>query len=612
LIPDPEILKENTMTTKTLPARADIDVQFKWNLEGAFAQDDLWHAEAAEVVPMLKRVAAIQGKLGESAQTLLEALQLRDEIGKHVGRLFSYARMRRDEDNTVSQYQALEDKARALGTRAQEATSFFNPEMLAIGRATIETFTQEADGLKMYAHMFDDLFREHEHMLSEREEALLAGTSEVAAGPSLIFDMLTEADMTFGTVTDEEGQEVELSQGRYYRFIQSPDRRLRSEAFHKFLGTYHKFRNTIATCYATEVKKSIFYAKARKYSSALEASLSPDNIPVSVYEGLVGAVNDNLHLLHRYMRLRKRVLELDELHMYDLHVPLVPDADRVIPYDDAARTVADALAPMGSDYMAAVRQGFESRWTDVYETPNKSSGAYSWSVYGVHPFMLLNYQDTLNDVFTLAHEMGHSIHTYFAQRTQPYTYSDYTLFVAEVASTLNEALLSHHMLKSTDDRATRLAIVNYNLEQFRSTLYRQTMFAEFEKLAHERAEAGEALTADALSEIHYGLNVKYHGPDVTVDDEIAIEWARIPHFYRNFYVYKYSTGMAAAIALSRQILEEGEPAVKRYIRFLSGGSSDYSINLLKDAGVDMTSPSTVEQALKVFDERMDEMEKLLA
>jgi oligoendopeptidase F len=311
------------------------------------------------------------------------------------------------------------------------------------------------------------------------------------------------------------------------------------------------------------------------------------------------------------MKLRKRVLGLDELHMYDLHVPLVQEADSTIPYDSATKTVTEALSPMGPEYLATVRQGFESRWTDVYETPNKSSGAYSWSVYGVHPFMLLNYQETLNDVFTLAHEMGHSIHTYFSHNTQPFVYSDYTLFVAEVASTLNEELLSHHMLNSTDDRATRLAVVNYSLEQFRTTLYRQTMFAEFEKLAHERAEAGGALTAEALSEIHYDLNVQYHGPDVTIDNEIAIEWARIPHFYRNFYVYKYSTGMAAAIALSRQILDEGKPAVKRYIRFLGGGSSDYSINLLKRAGVDMTSPSTVESALQVFGERLDEMEKLL-
>ncbi len=426
------------MPTKTLPARADVDTKYKWNLEGAYAEDALWDAEHDEVGPMLERVAPLQGKLGESAQTLLEALQLRDEISRRVGRLFSYARMRRDEDNTISHYQAMDDKARSLSTRAQEATSFFNPEILAIGRDKIDAFMQEDDGLKIYAHMFNDLFREQEHMLSEREEALLAGAGEIAAGPTLIFEMLTEADLTYGTVTDTDGQEVELSHGRYQRFIQSPDRRLRSEAFHKFLGTYHNFRNTIATCYSTEVKKSIFYAKARKYGSALEAALSPDNIPVSVYEGLVGAVNDNLHLLHRYMKLRKRVLQVDELHMYDLYVPLVPDVENVIPYDQATHTVMESLAPMGRDYMAAVREGFDSRWTDVYETPNKSSGAYSWSVYGVHPFMLLNYQDTLNDMFTLAHEMGHSIHTYFAHQTQPYVYSDYTLFVAEVASTLNE------------------------------------------------------------------------------------------------------------------------------------------------------------------------------
>ncbi len=600
------------MSTGTLPARSEIETQYKWNLEGAYAEDALWDAEHEAVTPLLERIAAMQGKLGDSGQTLLKALQLRDDIGKAASRLFSYARMRRDEDNTVSHYQALEDKARALWTRAQEATSFFNPEILAIGRDKIETFIEETEGLTLYRHMFDDLFREQEHTLSEREETLLAGVGEIASGPTLIFDMLTDADLTYGTIRDESGQEVELTQGRYQRFIQSPDRRLRSESFHQFLGTYKKFRNTLATCYSTEVKKSLFFAKARKYGSALEASLSPDNIPVSVYEGLISAVHANLPLLHRYMKLRKRILGLDELHMYDLHVPLVPESDNNIPYLRATETVTAALAPMGGEYLEAVRQGFNSRWTDVYETPNKSSGAYSWAVYGVHPFMLLNYQDTLNDVFTLAHEMGHSIHTYFAHQTQPFVYADYTLFVAEVASTLNEELLNHHLLNSTDDRATRLAVVNHSLEQFRTTLYRQTMFAEFEKLAHERAESGGALTAESLSEIHYDLNVKYHGPDVTVDEDIAVEWARIPHFYRDFYVYKYSTGMAAAIALSRQILDEGEPAVKRYIGFLSGGSSNYSIDLLKGAGVDMTSPATVESALKVFGERLDEMEKLLA
>lgn len=599
------------MVPKTLPARADIELKYKWNLEGAYPEDTLWQAEHDEVTPLLERAEGLKGKLGESAQGLLEALQLRDEISKLVSRLCSYARMRRDEDNTVPHYQAMDDKARALWTMAQEVTSFYNPELLEIGRERIDAFCKDEDGLSLYSHMLDDLFREKEHMLSEREEALLAGAGEMAAGPSLIFDMLTEADLKFGTVTDEDGEEVELSHGRYYRFLLSPNRRVREEAFHKFLGAYHGFRNTIATCYATEVKKGIFYARAREYNSVLEAALSPDNIPVSVYEGLVEAVNKNLHLLHRYMRLRKRVLGLDELHMWDLHLPLVPEAENVIPYERATDMVADALARMGSDYMAAVREGFESRWTDVYETPNKSSGAYSWSVYGVHPFMLLNYQETLNDVFTLAHEMGHSIHTYFSHQTQPFVYSDYTLFVAEVASTLNEELLRHHLFNSTDDKAIRVAVVNHSLEQFRTTLFRQTMFAEFEKLAHERAERGEALTSEALSEIHYGLNTKYHGPDVVVDEDIAIEWARIPHFYRNYYVYKYSTGMAAAIALSEQILEEGEPAVRRYIKFLSGGSSKYSVDLLKDAGVDITSPSVVERALKSFEERIDEMEKLL-
>ena len=359
------------------------------------------------------------------------------------------------------------------------------------------------------------------------------------------------------------------------------------------------------------MKSDIFYARSRKYGSSLEAALFRDNIPVSVYENLISAVHERLPLLHRYMEMRKRALGLDELHMYDLHVPLVPEVDNSFPYERSTEMVFDAVAPLGNVYQGAVKEGFSSRWTDVYETQNKSSGAYSWGVYGVHPFMLLNHQDTLRDVFTLAHEMGHSIHTYYTFDNQPYVYANYTLFVAEVASTLNEELLTDYLLKSSDDRAVKLAVVNHSLEQFRTTLYRQTMFAEFEKIAHERAEAGEALTAEMLSAVHLDLNRKYHGDGVAVDEDVAIEWARIPHFYRSFYVYKYATGMSAAVALSQQILNEGQPAVDRYLNFLSRGSSTYSIDLLRDAGVDVSSPEPVKQALDRFEKRLDEMEELL-
>ena len=599
------------MTSKTIPTRADVAEEYKWNLESIFPQDSQWEDEFNQVSPLVDELKTFQGRLGESADALLSAFKLRDDIGHRLERLYAYARMRKDEDNTNSRYQAFEDRARVLWARVEEGSAFFNPELLEVGQERVGEFLAGNADLKLYEHLLDDLFREKEHLLSASEEALLAGVSEVASGPSQIFDMLNDADLTFGEIEDEEGSKVELSQGRYLRYILSPNRGVRRNAFLKFHEAYAGHRNTIASTYATQVKADIFYARARKYGSSLEASLFKDNIPVSVYENLIGAVHDKMHLLHRYMDLRKRTLGLDELHMYDLHVPLVPETDSSFPYDRATRLVEEAVAPLGERYQGAVKEGFTSRWTDVYETQNKSSGAYSWGVYGVHPMMLLNHQDTLRDVYTLAHEVGHSIHTYYTFKNQPYVYGNYTLFVAEVASTLNEELLSDYLLKSSDDREVQLAVVNHSLEQFRTTLYRQTMFAEFEKIAHERAEAGEALTADKLSEIHYDLNKLYHGAGVSVDEQIAIEWARIPHFYRSFYVYKYATGISAAVALARRILDEGQPAVDKYLQFLSRGSSMYSIDLLRDAGVDVSTPDPVNQALASFEKRLDQMEKLL-
>ncbi|HUP27261.1 MAG TPA: oligoendopeptidase F [Chloroflexia bacterium] len=600
------------MVTKTVQSREEVAPEFKWNLEAVYQDDAQWEKDLSGLVPLLDQASAARGRLGESAQTLLRAIEDRDRLYEQMERIFAYARMRRDEDTTNSHYLALEDRARAQLTRISETMSFFSPELLEVGEEKVHAFMDESAELKLYAHQFDELFREKEHMLSEAEEALLAAAGEIASGPGQIFDMMTDADMKFGTIKDEDGNDVELTQGSYIRYIRSKDRRVRKDAFEIFHSEFTAQRNALASCYATQVKSDMFYSRARKYGSSLEAALFKDNIPVSVYENLITAVHENLPLLHRYMELRRRVLGVDKLHMYDLHVPLIPQADNEIPYSRATEMVTEAFTPMGETYLNGVKQGFNSRWTDVYETPNKSSGAYSWGVYGVHPFMLLNYQDTLYDVFTLAHEMGHSMHSYYSYQTQPYTYHNYTLFVAEVASTLNEELLSHHLLNSTDDRAIQLAVINHSLEQVRTTLYRQTMFAEFEKIAHERAEAGEALTADMLSQVHYALNKQYHGDDVAVDEEIQIEWARIPHFYRSFYVYQYSTGISAAIALSQQILEEGQPAVDRYIKFLSSGGSNYSVNLLKDAGVDVTTPEPVNQALQQFGRNLDKLEELLA
>ncbi|HVF98373.1 MAG TPA: oligoendopeptidase F, partial [Chloroflexia bacterium] len=511
------------MVTKAVPTRSEISEEHKWDLEAIYNQEETWDEDFNSLMPLVERLTSYRGRLGESAQTLLEALRLRDDVSLVLERVFVYAKMRRDEDNSNAHYQALSDRAFALISRVQEALAFVSPELLSVGQEKINGFMQELEPLKLHEHEMDDLFREKEHMLSEREEALLAGAGEIANGPETIFDMLTTTDMVYGSIKDEEGSDVELSHGRYIRYIMSSDRRVRRDAFMTYHEAYARNRNTIASTYATQVKADIFFSRARKYGSSLEMALSRDNIPLSVYTGLIDAVHENLPLIERYLELRKRVLQLDDLHMWDLHVPMLPESNEEVPYDRATRMVMDSLSPLGEEYNAAVKEGFTKRWSDVFESVNKTSGAYSWGTYGVHPFILLNYQDTLRDVFTVAHEMGHAIHSHFSNKNQPYLYAGYTLFVAEVASTLNEELLIHHLLENSDDRNVKLAVVNYSLEQFRTTLYRQTMFAEFEKIVHERAEAGEALTGDMLSEVHYDLNKRYY-PGVSVDPEIAIEW----------------------------------------------------------------------------------------
>lgn len=596
---------------KTLPARSDIPVEHTWDLTTVYSSDEKWEKDFASIPPMLTELEKYQGKL-DNAKTVLEVLTLQSDVTRVLGNLAVYAFLRRDEDTTNATYQALADRAQQLGTRVGAASSFIRPELLSLPDGTLERFITEEPGLDPYRHALEDLLREKPHVLSHQEESLLAEAGEMAGAPGLIFHMLDDADLKFGTIVDEEGEEVELTNGRYIRFIYTPDRRVRKDAFAKLHGAYQGMRNTCAATFSSNVKSDIFYARARKYPSTLEAALHPDNIPVSVYNNLIAAVNSNLDLVHRYFRIRQRVLGLDELHMYDLHVPLVIDTSNEIPYGEAQERVLQALSPLGEEYTGAARNGFNSRWIDVYETPNKRSGAYSWGSYDTNPFILLNYQDTLRDMFTLAHELGHTMHSFFTRRTQPYIYGDYTIFVAEVASTLNEALLTNYLLEHTADPSVRLAIVNNELDNFRGTLFRQTMFAEFEKMTHERAEGGEALTADGLSEMYYDLNKRYQGDGVVADEEIAIEWARIPHFYSSYYVYKYATGVSAANALAQGIISEGQPAVDRYLRFLSSGSSAYSIDLLREAGVDMTSPEPVNRALSVFSRLLDEMEKLLA
>ncbi|MDQ2808642.1 MAG: oligoendopeptidase F [Chloroflexota bacterium] len=598
--------------TATLPTRSEIPAELTWDLTPVYADNSRWEADFAAIEPLLDELGGYQGRLGADAATLLAATRLQDRIHQQVYQLAVYAMLKRDEDTTDATYQALADRAQQLMARVGAAGSFVRPELLALPDGTLDRLQAEEPDLQLYAHVFADLLREKPHVLSAAEENLLAGMSEIAAAPGTVFAVLNNADMTYGTVTDESGAEVALTHGRYGRFMQSQQRPLRAEAFLKMHATYQAHRNTCAALYAANVKANVFQARTRKYGSALEAALYGDNVPTTVYTNLIETVHEGLPLLHRYLDLRRRVLGVEQLHMYDLHVPLIGDTAAQIPYAEARQTVLDALRPLGATYGEAAAKGLTTgRWVDVYETPNKRSGAYSWGAYTTPPYILLNYQDTLNDVFTLAHELGHAMHSYFTRQGQPFVYGNYTIFVAEVASTLNEALLTHQLLQQEGDPKLRLAVVNNDLDGFRATLYRQTMFAEFEKLTHEAAEAGESLTADRLSELYYGLNKLYYGEGVVSDETIAIEWARIPHFYSSFYVYKYATGISAANALAQGIIREGQPAVDRYLRFLGRGSSTYSIDLLRDAGVDMASPAPVSQALGVFSGMLDEMERLL-
>jgi oligoendopeptidase F len=598
---------------KKLPERSEIPVEYKWRLEDIFATDEDWEKEFQEVKNMIPKISEFQGKLGESADTLYAALQYQDEISERLGKLYTYAHMRYDEDTTNSFYQGLNDRATNLYTQVASALSFIVPEILSIDEERLKSFLQTKEELKLYEHALDEINRQRPHVLSASEEALLAQASEVMASSSNTFGMLNNADLSFPTIKDENGEEVEVTHGRYIRFLESEDRRVRKDAFMAVYETYGKFKNTFASTLSGAIKKDNFYAKVRKYKSAREAALSANNIPESVYDNLVETINENLLLLHRYVKLRKKVLGVDELHMYDLYAPLVQNVKMEIKYEEAKDILLKALAPLGEDYLNVLKEGFENRWVDVHENKGKRSGAYSSGAYGTNPYILMNWQDNVNNLFTLAHEFGHSVHSYYTRKYQPYPYGNYSIFVAEVASTCNEALLNDYLLKTIDEEQKRLYLLNYYLEGFRATVFRQTMFAEFEHDIHMRAQEGEALTPDLLTELYYKLNQKYFGEeDIVIDKEIGLEWARIPHFYYNYYVYQYATGFSAATALSKQILEEGQPAVDRYIAFLKAGSSDYPIEVLKKAGVDMTSSEPIKEACKVFEQKLSEMEQLLS
>lgn len=599
------------MATTALPNRKDIPKEKTWDLEDIFSSDEQWEQEFNTIEQLIPQISDYQGKLGESAETLYKALQFEDEVSMKLGKLYVYARMRYDQDTTNSHYQGLHDRASQLVTKAGKAASFMTPELLSIPEETLTRFLNEHEGLTLYRHAFERLNKKRPHVLTEKEEALLAQAGEVTSAASSTFSMLNNADMKFPTIKDEEGNDVEVSHGRFIRFLQSDDRRVREDAFKAMYATYTNFRNTFASTLSGNVKKNIFQANVRNHESARAAALSKNHIPEVVYDQLVNTVNDNLHLLHKYIDIRKRALGLDELHMWDLYTPIVKDVDMKVSYDEATELMTEGLAPLGDEYVSIVKEGLSNRWVDIEENQGKRSGAYSSGTYGTKPYVLMNWQDDVNNLFTLAHEFGHSVHSYYTRKFQPFPYADYSIFVAEVASTTNEALLNDCLQKKETDKKRKLYLLNQFLEGFRGTVFRQTMFAEFEKMIHDQAEAGVPLTADAMSEWYFELNKKYFGDQIVIDEEIAMEWARIPHFYMNFYVYQYATGYSAATALAKQILDEGEPAVTRFVDYLKAGNSDYPIEVLKKAGVDMTSPEPIQQALNVFEETLNELEALL-
>lgn len=591
--------------------RNDIDPKYKWDLDTLYVNNESWEEAFKKAKELSKEIKKYKDQVGDSSRTLLEVLTLKDELSRITGNIYTYAKMRQDEDTRNSTYQALTDRATGLMVEVEESLSFIVPELLMLDENKIKAYLDETKGLKLYYHYLDNILRKKKHTLNPREEAILAQTGDLASASENIFGMLNNADIKFPTIKDEDGNDVEITHGSYIPLMENKDRRVRQDTFKAFYNTYYNYKNTFASTLSGNVKKNIFYSKLRNYNSSLEASLNENSIPTDVYHNLIKTVGDNLNSLHKYVGLRKKALGLDEVHMYDLYTPIVKDVDMKIPFEEGKEIVLKGLNELGEEYVNIVREGLNNRWVDVYENRGKRSGAYSWGTYDSNPFILLNYQDTLDNVFTLAHELGHSLHSYYSKKNQPYVYGGYSIFLAEVASTTNEALLMDYMLKNVKTKEEELFLLNHYLEQFRGTVYRQTMFAEFELAIHEHAEKGESLTADWLCETYKALNAKYYGPDIIIDDEIAIEWARIPHFYYNYYVFQYATGFSAAAALSQKILDEGENAIQNYIAFLKRGSSDYPINVLKGAGVDMTTPEPVEKALKLFGELVDKMAKLI-
>lgn len=596
---------------KELPKRSEVKEEYTWNLSDMYASKEAWERELDEVKALTGELAAMEGAVTASAENLYKVLELNAQIGQKLDLAYNYAERLFDEDQKNTEHQAMSQKVYGTAVDCESRTAFVVPEILAAEQETLEGFYKEKPELELYRRQIEEIQRRKAHTLSAEMEKLVAMTGEMSQTAEQVYSILGNADLLFPEIEDENGEKARLSHGNFVPFEESADRRVRKDAFTQFYSVYKQFANTIAGLYNGQVKQQIFYAKARKYDSTLEAAVDANNVPAKVYHNLVDTVNANMDKMHRYVKLRKKCLGVDELHMYDVYTPMIADAAKKISFEEAKETVLKALAPLGEDYVLKVKEGFENRWIDVYENEGKRSGAYSSGVYGTHPYVLLNHNDTLDNMFTLVHEMGHAMHSYYSNENQPYIYSQYKIFVAEVASTCNEILLMEYLLAHTTDQKERAYLLNHYLDSFKGTVYRQTMFAEFEMRSNKMAEDGESLNADNLCKLYYELNQKYFGEDMVSDPEIAYEWARIPHFYYNFYVYQYATSFSAAVAIAHGILEEGAPAVERYKKFLSGGCSKAPVELLKEVGINMEEPKPIQDALDVFGKILDEIETLV-
>ncbi len=590
----------------SVPEREEIEDRYKWSVDEVYSSREEWEEEKEEVEGLLEEIQGFKGEVMDSGGNLFEVLRLYEEVMRKVSKLSRYASMKKDEDTRVQEYQALYSRTKSLSSKAGSATSFIEPEILEAGRTRINELASKNKDLEKYDHYLDEVLRLEEHTRSKEVEEVLSDLGEVLGSAGDIYHVFSNADLEFPVVEKPDGEEVEITQNNLTRLLKHRDRDFRREVYHKLYDRVSEYRNTLGSTLENAVKSNVKVARIRNYQTAREASLKSDNIPVEVYDNLVGTVRNNLDALHQHLELKQRHLDVDKIRMWDVYMPLTED-DPEIPYEEAKEYVIKAVKPLGEEYVSAMRNGLESGWVDVYENRGKRSGAYSGGAYDTKPYILMNYQDNISSMYTLAHELGHSMHSYFTNKNQPYIYSGYPIFLAEVASTVNESLLTQYLLENVDNRRIKRAALSHSLENFRSTLYRQTMFADFEHRIHRKVEQGEALTSDGLDETYMELKSEFYEP-AEIDDRIAREWMRIPHFYYNYYVFQYSTGVSAATTLSQQIIENSSCD---YLEFLKSGSSKYPLDTLQDAGVDMSSPEPIEQAISVYADHLERMEKLL-